>query len=114
GTTNTKALAVDVEGVVRATASVPMAVDYPRPGWAEQSATAIWDAVKQVIAQVVAIVGTDIEAIAISNQRETIVVWDADTGRPLAPAILWQCRRTTERCAAISAAGHGALIEDRT
>lgn len=114
GTTNTKALIVDGGGMILAAASVPMRVNYPQPGWAEQSASAIWDAVKHVIADVVAVVGTEIDALAISNQRETIVVWDASTGMPLAPAILWQCRRTTERCAAISAAGNGELVEDRT
>jgi glycerol kinase len=114
GTTNTKALAIDGNGRVTATASVPMAVDYPRPGWAEQSADAIWQSVRTMIGEIVAQVGTDIDAIAISNQRETIVAWNAATGRPLAPAILWQCRRSIDRCAAIRAAGHGALIEERT
>jgi glycerol kinase len=114
GTTNTKALAVDAEGNVVASASVPMPVDYPRPGWAEQSAEDIWQSVRRAIADVVATVGPDVDAVAISNQRETIVVWDGETGWPLAPAPLWQCRRSTERCAAIRTEGHAALIEERT
>jgi len=114
GTTNTKALAFDAEGRVVASASVPMTVNYPQPGWAEQSATDIWQAVRTVIAEVVARVGPDLDALAISNQRETIVVWDARTGAPVAPAILWQCRRSAPACAAIRAAGHGELIEART
>jgi glycerol kinase len=114
GTTNTKALAIDATGHVVATASAPMPVDYPRPGWAEQSADDIWQSVRQVIADIVATVGDAVDAVAISNQRETIVVWDAVTGRPLAPAPLWQCRRSAERCAAIRAAGHAELIEERT
>ena len=114
GTTNTKALAVDADGRVVAEAAAPMSVDYPRPAWAEQSATAIWDGVKRVIADVVAKTSPDFDAVAISNQRETIVAWDTATGEPLAPAITWQCRRSTDRCAAIRAAGHAALVEERT
>jgi glycerol kinase len=70
--------------------------------------------VQAVIAEIAKAVGDGVDAVAISNQRETIVVWDARTGRPLAPAVLWQCRRSAERCAAIRDAGHGPLIEDRT
>ncbi len=114
GTTNTKALAFDADGRVVASASLPMAVGYPQPGWAEQSATGIWQSVAAVIAEVVARVGPDMDALAISNQRETIVVWDSRTGAPVAPAILWQCRRSAPACAAIRAAGHGQLIEART
>ncbi len=114
GTTNTKALAVDMDGRIVAQASAPMRVDYPRPGWAEQSATDIWASVQRVIAEIVAATGSRFDAVAISNQRETIVAWDAATGAPLAPAITWQCRRSTERCAAIAAAGHAAIVEDKT
>ena len=114
GTTNTKALAFDAEGRVVASASVPMAVNYPQPGWAEQSAIDIWNSVRAVIAEVVAATGPDMDALAISNQRETIVVWDARTGAPIAPAILWQCRRSAPYCAAIREAGHARLIEERT
>jgi glycerol kinase len=110
GTTNTKALAVDGNCRVVAEASAPMSVDYPRPGWAEQSATGIWDSVARVIADVVATTSDDFEAVAISNQRETIVAWDAATGQPLAPAITWQCRRSTERCEAIRAASFVSLV----
>jgi glycerol kinase len=114
GTTNTKALAVDAKGRVVAQASAPMQISYPKPGWAEQSAIAIWQSVQQVIADVVAQTGPVVDAVAISNQRETIVAWDASTGAPLAPAITWQCRRSTSRCEAIRAAGHADLIESRT
>ncbi|RYE83829.1 MAG: glycerol kinase [Hyphomicrobiales bacterium] len=114
GTTNTKALAVDSSGRIVAQASAPMNVSYPKPGWAEQSALDIWSSVRRVIAEVMAQTGPDIDAIAISNQRETIVAWDATTGAPLAPAITWQCRRSTERCEAIRAAGHAGLVEQKT
>ena len=114
GTTNTKALAVDQDGHVVAQASAPMSVAYPRPGWAEQSALDIWRSVQQVIAEVVPATGPRFDAIAISNQRETIVAWDSATGAPLAPAITWQCRRSAERCEIIRAAGHAGLVEAKT
>ena len=114
GTTNTKALVFEATGRVVASASVPMTVSYPQPGWAEQSPLEIWSQVQRVIADVVGKVGSDIDALAISNQRETIVVWDAVSGAPIAPAILWQCRRTAERCATLRRAGHAALIEGKT
>ena len=114
GTTNTKALAVDANGRVMAAASVPMQVSYPHPGWAEQSATDIWGSVQRVIAEVAGSVGPHFDAVAISNQRETIVAWDAATGRPLAPAITWQCRRSAERCDAIRLAGHAERIAEKT
>ena len=116
GTTNTKALLVAADGRVLHQASVPNTVSYPQPGWAEQSATALVDGVKQVIADVVAKAGsTDrVAAVAISNQRESIVVWDAATGEPIGPCIIWQCRRSAPKCEALRAAGHARAIEDKT
>jgi len=115
GTTNTKALLVDVTGAIIASASRPMTVDYPEPGWAEQSADAIWAAVKAVVDELSAHRrASDIVALAFSNQRESIVLWDAETGRPLAPCVIWQCRRTAAACEALIAAGHGNLVEEKT
>lgn len=106
GTTNTKALLVAPDGSVLLSRSRPMQVTYPQPGWAEQSASAIWDAVAALIAELVAAApDADIAALAISNQRETVVLWEAATGRPIAPAVIWQCTRSAERCAALRAAG---------
>ncbi|MCJ8510382.1 FGGY-family carbohydrate kinase [Rhizobium lemnae] len=110
GTTNTKAVLVDAAGKVLAKASAPLTSNYPRPGWAEQSADAIWGSVRSVIADIVAGNHGPIAGIAISNQRETLVVWDAETGEPLAPAILWQCRRTAAECQAMIDAGHNAAV----
>jgi glycerol kinase len=115
GTTNTKALVVGADGAILAQSAVPMTVTYPRAGWAEQSADAIWDSVCQAIRA--ALTGLDasrIAGLAISNQRESIVVWDAESGRPIAPCVIWQCRRSAERCAAIREAGHADEIERRT
>jgi glycerol kinase len=115
GTTNTKALLIGSSGLVHAQASVPNLVTYPQPGWAEQSATAVVDGVEQVIAEVVAKVSADrVAAIAISNQRESIVVWDAVTGDPIGPCIIWQCRRSAPSCDALREAGHAQFIEEAT
>ena len=115
GTTNTKALLVAPDGSVRLSRSRTMSLDYPQPGWVEQSASDIWETVAGLIAEVVAAAGAaDIAAVAISNQRETIVVWDAATGRPIGPAIIWQCRRSADRCNALRAAGHEAEIAARS
>ena len=112
GTTNTKALLVDRSGAVIASASRPMTVDYPQSGWAEQSADAIWAAVKAVVDELADHPqAVDVVALAVSNQRESIVVWDAATGKPLAPCIIWQCRRTASACEALIAAGHGDFVE---
>lgn len=106
GTTNTKALLVAPDGSVLASRSRPMQVTYPQPGWAEQSASDIWEAVAALIAELgAAAPAAQVAALAISNQRETVVLWEAATGRPLAPAVIWQCARSAERCAALRAAG---------
>lgn len=114
GTTNTKAIVVNREGRVVAQASAPMRVTYPQPGWAEQSAIEIWQGVQAVIAKAAAKAGARIEALAISNQRESIVVWDAASGQPIGPAVIWQCRRSADQCAALRAEGHAPMIEERT
>ncbi len=111
GTTNTKAILVTDEGEIVARASSPLTTHYPQPGWAEQSAADIWASVQAVIAEVVAMSdGIQIDAIGITNQRETLVVWDARTSKPICPAIIWQCRRTADACISLMAAGHNDAI----
>ncbi len=115
GTTNTKALLVDAAGRVHYQASVPNVVTYPRPGWAEQSATDLVAGVRTVVADVVAqAAGRSIAGIGISNQRESILVWDAATGQPIGPVVIWQCRRSAPKCEALKSAGHASMIEERT
>ena len=115
GTTNTKALVFARDGAVVAQASARCGTHYPQSGWAEQSAGEIWETTKKVIAEVTAQAGADrIAAIGISNQRETIVAWDAETGQPVEPAILWQCRRTAQTCADLAKAGHSETVKDLT
>ena len=115
GTTNTKALLVAPDGSVLLSRARPMQVTYPQPGWAEQSASDIWEAVAALIAELVAAApDAQIAALAISNQRETAVLWEAATGRPIAPAVIWQCARSAERCAALRAAGLEDAIVSRS
>lgn len=111
GTSSTKALLFEPDGTVVARASRPLPSSYPRDGWAEQDAAAIWDSVRSALADIVAGAGAEgIAGLAIANQRETLVVWDAGTHRPIAPAILWQCRRTSDACATLIDEGHDARV----
>lgn len=114
GTTNTKAILVDTSGNVIAKASAPVKSTYPRPGWAEQSAEDIWASVQSVIADIVGASESTIAGMAIANQRETLVTWDSLTGKPIAPAILWQCRRTTKACEGIIADGADPTVVEAT
>lgn len=111
GTSSTKAILVDGAGAILARASCALETHYPQAGWAEQSAADIWHSVQQVIAEISGQTG-QIDAIAIANQRETLVVWDAQTSLPICPAILWQCRRTAADCAALM--NHNAAVIDAT
>lgn len=115
GTSSTKAVLVEASGRILGRASAPLDSHYPQPGWAEQSAEDIWHSVRSVIAGIVRQAGADgIAGLAIANQRESLVVWDAETHRPITPVILWQCRRTAGVCAALHAAGADAGVVART
>lgn len=106
GTTNTKALLVDAQGAVLARAARPMTVQCPRPGWIEQDARAIWQAVREVMDECLeAGGGSPPAAIALSNQRESVVVWNRETGEPCGPCVIWQCRRTAPFCAELRQRG---------
>lgn len=114
GTTNTKALLIDDQGRILARASAPLTTSYPHPGWAEQSAADIWASVQSVIARIVVDTGPQIDAVAIANQRETLVAWDSQTSAPICPAPIWQCRRTAKASASLIAAGHDPFVVART
>lgn len=115
GTTNAKAVLVDPDGRIIASGSAPVPIRHPQSGWVEQDANAIWHATTTAIAACVAgAPGVTIAAIGISNQRESILVWDRQTGRPLGPVITWQCRRTDVACAALRDAGHEPDVIART
>src|SRR5262245_47137198 len=115
GTTNTKVLLVDADGNVIAQASRPLSQSYPRLGWVEQDADAIWQSVRVAIDDCLAAAGEPrLAAIAITNQRESVTLWEHASGRPLGPVVVWQCRRTADFCADLRARGLGALLAGRT
>ncbi len=117
GTTSSRALIFDVEGGIKAVARREFEQHYPRPGWVEHDASEIWSTQAGVITEAAAkagLRGTDLAAIGITNQRETTVVWDRASGEPIAPAIVWQDRRTAGICDELREAGHAQLITDRT
>jgi len=102
GTTGTTALLLDVNGQVVGQASREITQFYPLPGWVEHDPNEIWDSCLSVISEVLQTSGTapaQIDSIGITNQRETTVVWERETGRPVSNAIVWQCRRTAPLCA---------------
>jgi glycerol kinase len=116
GTTSTRAMLFARDG--RCIASEATAIDqhYPRAGWVEHDAAEIWRKTLRVTAAMVAQAGgaDRIAGIGITNQRETTVFWDKRTGEPLAPAIVWQDRRTADACAALREAGHEPLVQATT
>ena len=114
GTTNTKALLFDEAGQVVRRASASCSTDYPQSGWAEQSASDIWATTRQVIQDACTGIEDQIAGIGISNQRETLVIWDADTSEPIGPAPIWQCRRTAAECAELIKAGLSDEVTDLT
>jgi glycerol kinase len=115
GTTNTKAILVDEAGKVVFRSSVHMRIATFGDGRVEQDANHIWDASRQVIRACYAAASTsEIAAMGIANQRETVVLWDRRTGEPVAPAVVWQCRRSAARCAQLVRDGNEPFIQSRT
>ncbi len=115
GTTNTKVLLVDAGGAVISQASQPLAQSYPHPAWVEQDADVIWQSVRAAIDECLAAVAEPrLVGIAITNQRESVTVWERDSGHPVGPVIVWQCRRTAEFCAELRARGLAPWLAERT
>lgn len=116
GTSSTRALLFDPEGGIRGTAQRALGCAHPSPGWVEQDANEIWTSTRAVAAEMVAAAGgaDRIAGIGIANQRETVVAFDRQTGEALAPAIVWQDRRTADTCEALRAAGHEAAVQAQT
>ena len=115
GTTNSKAVLVGVDGKIYSSGSAPVPIEHPQSGWVQQDANAIWQATQDAIAGCLGDApDTKIVALGISNQRESILIWDRVTGKPLGPVITWQCRRTADHCEALMAAGHEPDIIART
>jgi glycerol kinase len=113
GTTGTTCLVVDDELRIRGRAYMELRQHFPQPGWVEHDPEEIWAGVTAVADEAVraaAVHPADLRAVGITNQRETTVLWERRTGRPVAPAVVWQDRRTAERCRELPA----GLIRERT
>lgn len=116
GTSSSRAIAFDHEGLPVAVSQKEFTQYFPKPGWVEHDAMEIWSSESGVMAEVVAKLGVDAEiaAIGITNQRETTIVWDAATGEPVCHAIVWQDRRTSEYCDSLKAQGLTEKIRSKT
>jgi glycerol kinase len=117
GTTSARAIVFDADGAVRALAQKEFAQHYPTPGWVEHDPLEIWTSQISVAVEALGRAGLspqDVAAVGITNQRETTVVWDRQTGQPVCNAIVWQDRRTAPFCDRLRADGHEKLIRDRT
>ena len=117
GTTSTRAIVFDEAGRSVATAQRELPQIYPRDGWVEHDPEEIWQATVKVCRAVLAesdAGGAEVAAIGITNQRETAVIWERATGKPIYNAIVWQDRRTADLCRRLSEAGHEELVHRRT
>ena len=115
GTTGTTCLVFDTDGELAGRAYREFEQHFPQPGWVEHDAAEIWAVTEAVAADALDDAGAgELHAIGITNQRETVCVWDPSTGEPLHRALVWQDRRTAERCDELREAGHEPLIRERT
>ncbi|QIK96832.1 glycerol kinase GlpK [Sphingomonas sp. HDW15A] len=114
GTTSTRAMLVGSEGQCGPAAQHELSASWPRPAWVEHDADEIWRLSLKAARTAASASPDSIRTIGISNQRETIVFWDRKTGEPLAPAIVWQDRRTADLCAGLREAGHEPAIQQKT
>ena len=114
GTTGTTTLLVDVAGHIVARGYQEFTQYYPHPGWVEHDPEEIWHATLQAIDALFGETVPNIIALGIANQRETTLIWDRHTGKPIYPAIVWQCRRTADRCTALEKQGVAGEIKTKT
>ena len=116
GTTSTRTVVIDQRGQVVASSQRPIQLTSPQPAWLECDAQQLYATVQQTIEEALAKVpkGIRVSAVGLTNQRETVVVWDRKTSEPIYPAIVWQCRRTTDKCAELKKAALEQLIRDKT
>lgn len=117
GTTGSTVMVFDDRGRVRGRAYSEFTQHYPKPAWVEHDAVEIWEVTRKLIARACRSAGitkNDLTAIGITNQRETVVVWEKSTGKPIHRAIVWQDRRTAERCARMTAEGMLPEIRRKT
>jgi len=117
GTTSSRAIIVDQSGQIKAIAQKEFQQLFPASGWVEHDPIEIWSSQRAVVAEAMAkinIQNKDIAAIGITNQRETTIIWDRKTGKPIYNAIVWQDRRTSATCDALRKAGHSDLVQSKT
>lgn len=114
GTTSTRAMIFDRRGRMESVAQSGLTQHYPKPGWVEHDASEIWEKTLSCMREVVGEAAADIAAIGITNQRETVVAWDRNSGEPLARAIVWQDRRTAGFCAQLKEGGQEPDVQRRT
>ncbi|MGH6944665.1 MAG: FGGY family carbohydrate kinase, partial [Geminicoccaceae bacterium] len=117
GTTSTRAIVFDAVGQPVASSQRELEQHYPRPGWVEHDPETIWRDTLELVAEVLGkarLAPGAVAAIGITNQRETVVLWERATGRPVHRAIVWQDRRTAELCRRLAADGHEDLVRERT
>src|ERR1700761_911301 len=117
GTTSTRSIVFDASAEPCAFAQQELRQIYPKPGWVEHDPEDIWASVVATGRQALRNAGldaSDIAGVGITNQRETVVVWDRRTGRPIHNAIVWQDRRTADMCERLQQQGHGDLVAART
>ena len=117
GTTSSRAIVFDRAGRVKAVAQKEFPQIFPKPGWVEHDAEAIWKtqlATAKAALKKAKLTAANIAAIGITNQRETTLLWDRQTGKPIANAVVWQDRRTAKDCDRLKAAGHAVAIRRKT
>jgi len=114
GTTSTRAILFDAAGQARKSAQIALTQLHPRPGWVEHDPEEIWRSVVSTCREAIAAADSPIAAIGITNQRETAVLWERATGRPVHNAIVWQDRRTAAMCERWHTAGLAEIVGLRT
>ncbi len=116
GTTSSRAALVDRNGAIMALEQEEFAQLYPQPGWVEHDPAAIWQSQRNTIRHLLqgGTAADQVVAISIANQRETVVVWERRSGRPIYPAIVWQCRRTADQCDRLRQAGAAPLLRAKS
>ena len=117
GTTSSRAILFDEAGTIAATAQHEFQQFYPQAGWVEHDPTEILTSQLSCAVEVLGKIGArprDVAAIGITNQRETMIVWERATGKPIHPAIVWQDRRTAARCSELEASGVGEAVSSKT
>ncbi|MEZ2129641.1 MULTISPECIES: FGGY family carbohydrate kinase [unclassified Sinorhizobium] len=115
GTTNSKAVLVSTDGKILSRGACAVGIEHPQPGWVEQRPARLWESVLEAIAACLqAIPNVDVIGVAISNQRESVTIWDAATGEALGPVVSWQCRRTASACTELASLGYEAGVQALT